>query len=230
MHLLTWCMIGGVSISAGAQRVQAQAAAELTSEQRMTLDEGRQVVLMWDVETSPWPRACVFQRIAASPEEAAAVFTNYGRHVAFIPNVKKAVVSRVVDPVTVEVDYTLAVPVVADEDYTVRDRVSTYNAGASYKIEWTLIRATSTKATEGNVRFEPHRDGALMAYCNLVTPGGRLARLGFVKSRAMAQIPEAARSIVIEVERARARNPERLQVELRTLRSALEAERQRSVP
>ena len=158
------------------------------------------------------------------------MFANYDRHLAFIPKLRKSRISRVIDPVTAEVDYTLSVPIVADEHYTVRARLSTYNGGVSYKTEWTLVRATSTKATEGNVRFEPHRnvrsqrDGTLMAYCNLVTPGSRLAKLSFIRSKAMAQVREAAEAIVAEVERERAGNRALLDAELRALRSALPVE------
>jgi hypothetical protein len=122
------------------------------------------------------------------------------------------------------------VPIVADEHYTVRPRLSTYNSGESYKVDWTLVRATSTKATDGSVRFEPQRsveaqrDGTLMAYCNLVTPGSRLARLGFIKSKAMALVRATAGAIVAEVERERAGNRALLDAELRALRAALLAQ------
>lgn len=227
MKLLRCCLAIGVLMTAGARRGRAQAAHELTAEQRATIDDGRQVFLTWDVSGSAWPRACVYQHIDAMPEEAAAVFANYDRHLAFIPKLRKSTISRVIDPVTAEVDYTLSVPIVADEHYTVRARLSTYNGGVSYKTEWTLVRATSTKATEGNVRFEPHRsvrsqrDGTLMAYCNLVTPGSRLAKLGFIKSKGLALIRETGGAIVAEVERERAGNRALLDAELRTLRSAL---------
>ena len=174
-------LLAGALLLAAAPRAEAQAADELTAEQRRTIEEGRVVFVTLDVATSAWPRACVYQRIDASPEEAAAVFTNYERQLAYIPNLKEATISRVIDPLTVEVDYTLDLPIVADEHYTVRDQLSTSPDGASYRIDWLLLRATSTKATEGSVRFEPHGHGALMAYCNLVTPGGRLARLSFLK-------------------------------------------------
>jgi hypothetical protein len=217
-------------MTAGAQRGRAQAADSLTADQRTAIDNGRLVFLTWDVGGSPWPRACAYQHIDAMPEEAAAVFTNYDRHLAFIPKLRKSTISRVIDPVTAEVDYTLSVPIVADEHYTVRDHLSTYNGGASYKIDWTLVRATSTKATEGSVRFEPRRsdktlrEGTLMAYCNLVTPGSRLAKLSFIRSKAMAQVREAAGAIVVEVERERAANRALLDAEIRTLRSALLAQ------
>jgi hypothetical protein len=230
MHRLRRCAAIVVVMAIGTQRGRAQAVQELTAEQRATIDDGGQVFLTWDISSSAWPRACVYQHIDAMPEEAAAVFANYERHLIFIPKLRKSRISRVIDPVTAEVDYTLRVPIVADEDYTVRPSLSTYNSGASYKIDWTLVRATSTKATEGSVRFEPQhsdkvqRDGTLMAYCNFVTPGSRLAKFGFIKSKAMALVRATAGAIVTEVERERAGDRALLDAELRTLRAALPAE------
>lgn len=206
---------------------RGQTSAILSAEQRALIDAGRDVFLTWDVRDSPWPRACVFQYIDAAPEEAAAAFTNYPRHRAYIPGIRKATVSRIIDAATAEVDYTLEVPIVADEDYTVRDHLGVYGEGASYIIEWTLVRATSAKATEGSVRFEPHhiegrqRAGTLMAYCNLVIPGSRLARLSFIRSRALTQVRETARAISIEVERLRSRDRALLDAEVERLRGAL---------
>ena len=191
------------------------------------MDARREVFLTSEVSGSPWPKACVFRYIDASPEEAAAVFTDYERHREYIPELRKAKLSRRIDPLTVEVDYTLRVPIVSDEDYTVRNHLSTGDEGASYRVQWTLVRATSTKATEGSVRFEPHtvggsgRSGTLMAYCNQVTPGSRLAGLRFIRSRALKQTREAARAIVAEVERVRLADRELLDGELRALRAAL---------
>jgi len=209
----------------------AQMAQQLSAEQRALLDAGHPLFLTWDVPGSPWPRTCAFENVDATPEEAAAAFTNYPRQRAYIPRIRKSLVSRVVDPATAEVDYTLDVPMVADEDYTVRDRVSVDDSGASYTIEWTLVRASSTKAIAGSVRFEPHRlqgtprDVTLMSYCNLVTPGSGLAKLSFIKSRALVQAREAAHAIVVEVERQRASDRALLADEVERLRAALAATR-----
>lgn len=227
MGTLVRCLTVSVLMTVSTGRGDAQAASELSAEQRMAIDDGRQVVLTWDVRGSPWPRSCVYQYIAATPEEAAAVFTNYELHRVYIPDIRKAAISRVVDAVTAEVDYTLRVPIVADEDYTVRDHLSTYHNGESYRIEWTLVRASSTKATEGSARFEPHhierpaRDGTLMAHCNLVTPGSRLAKLSFIRSKALGQARETARAIATEVERQRAGDRTLLDGEVQRIRAAL---------
>ena len=203
-----------VFIIASVRATQAQVAAtELTPEQRRTVDSGGQVFVAEDVAGSSWPRACTYQFVAASPDEAAAVFTDYARHAAFIPDIKKSAVSLVIDQRTAEVDYVLDIPIVADEAYTVRDQVSATPDGTQYRVDWTLVRASSTKATVGGVRFErystadPAREGTLMAYCNFVTPGSRLARLGFIKTRAMDQLRATTKAIAREVERQRTEMP-----------------------
>jgi hypothetical protein len=226
MDLCRHFVVAGIIAGGLMASLQGQAVHELTPEQRTAIDAGQDVLMTWTVSGSSWPRACVFRYVDATPEEAAAVFINYERHVAYIPDVTKARISRVIDPATVEVDYRLRVPIVADEDYTVRDHVSSVG-DAIYKVEWTLVRATTTKATEGSVRFEPHRlatsqhAGTLMAYCNLVTPGSRLAGLRFIRSRALSQVRETARAIGDEISRQRVSDPERLAAELRLLHAAL---------
>jgi hypothetical protein len=210
---------------ASVRVIQAQVAAtELTPEQRRTVDSGGQVFVAEDVAGASWPRACTYQFVAASPDEAAAVFTDYARHAAFIPDIKKSAVSRVIDQRTAEVDYVLDMPIVADEAYTVRDQVSAAPDGTQYRVDWTLVRASSTKATVGGVRFErystaaPAREGTLMAYCNFVTPGSRLARLGFIKTRAMDQLRATTKAIAREVERQRAEMPAAVAARARALK------------
>ena len=228
MNVRLQCLVVGIFATGIFSPLRSQAVRELTPEQRAAIDAGQDVFITWQVSSSPWPRACVFRYVDATPGEAAAVFTNYERHVAYIPDLTKARISRVIDPATVEVDYRLRVPIVADEDYTVRDHVSSVG-DTSFMVEWTLVRATTTKATEGNVRFEPYRlatsprGGTLMAYCNLVTPGSRLARLHFIKARALAQVRETARAVGTEITRQRASDPARVEAGLRALRAALAA-------
>jgi hypothetical protein len=128
----------------------------------------------------------------------------------------------------VEVDYTLDVPIVSDEEYTVRDRLS--KDSTSYRVDWSLVRASSSKAIEGNARFDPYRRagsdslGTLLAYCNFVIPGSRLARLGFIRSRAINEVGATAKAIAAQVERERSREPGLLQAQLGTLRAALPPE------
>jgi len=204
----------------------AQAVNDLSADQRAILDSARQVSIVTDLPGEKWPRTCVYQYIESTPEEAVAVFTDYERQTSYIKSLRKSKISRVVDKRTMEVDYRLDVPIVADEDYTVRDRLSSEDSG-SYRLDWTMVRASSTKAIEGNARFERYRrhgaadDGTLLAYCNLVTPGSRLAGLGFIRSRAANEVRETAKAIGAEVERERMSDRSRLDAQLQALRAAL---------
>ena len=200
---------------------------ELTVDQKRVFDSGGQVFVRRDVAGSPWPAVAVYQYIDASPEEAAAVFIDYERHQTYIPGVRKSHVSAVISSRTVEVDYVVRVPIVADEHYTVRNHLCAYESSKSYRVDWTLVRASSTKATTGNVRFEPYRGprlgtrGTVMAYANVVTPGSRLAPLGIVKKRAMQQMRETAYAIVRRVETERATDATLLEKQVAAFRAAL---------
>jgi hypothetical protein len=213
--------------AAAADTSRAQRPAELTPAQRRTIDTGGQVFLTENVRGSAWPRVWVYQFIDATPEEAAAVFADYALHATYVPNVKKSVIGRVIDRTTVEVDYALRLPIVRDEEYTVRDRLSAPGGGTRYQVEWTLVRASSVKGTEGYAWFERYwndklqRDGTLMEYHNFVTPGSRLGGIPLIRSRALQQVRAAAGAIATQVERVRTEHPTQLSRQLQALRSAL---------
>jgi hypothetical protein len=214
-------------VGAEAAATQTRGPEELTAAQRRVVDDGGQVFLTEQVAGSAWPRASVYQYVDATPEEATAVFTDYALHTAFIPNVKKSVVARVIDRATMEVDYALRLPIVRDEEYTVRDRVTVAPGDTSYIVAWTLVRATSVKATEGYARFARYwnqrlqRQGTLVEYRNLVTPGSRLAGIPLIRSRALQQVRATVHAIAAQVERERTTDPGLLARQLRSLRSAV---------
>jgi hypothetical protein len=188
---------------------------------RATIDSGRQVVVAEKMPGSSWPRVTVYQFIDGSTEEAAAVFADYERHVSFLPNVRQSTTSRVLDSTTVEMDYVYNVPIVSDESYTVRNHLTSSGSDSarSYRVEWTLVRATSTKAADGEAIFEPYRDGTLLTYRNLVVPGSRLAGLGFIRGRAQHQVEATARALAEQVVKERAFDRPLLAQQVRALRA-----------
>lgn len=223
MRVRCRCLLPAVMVPMAAWPVRSDAQS-LGSAERAAIDSGRQVVVTEKVPGSSWPRVTVYQFVAGSPEEAAAVFVDYERHASFLPNVKRSHIRRVIDSATVEVDYTLRVPIVADESYTVRDHVTSavadsVGAARSYRVEWTLVRATSTKAADGEALFEPYRDGTLLTYRNLVVPGSRLAGLGFIRGRAQRDVAATVRAIAEQVVTERARDLPLLDQQVRALRA-----------
>src|SRR5690349_6101355 len=155
--------------------------------------------------TSPWPAVTIVTYVAATPEEAAAVFVDYARHIEFIPSTKVSRVSRVHSATDVEVAYVVALPIVSGEAYTVRDRLSRDSAG--YRVDWTLVRASSTKGTVGHARFtsgvnpKTGKPGTRFEYHNFVTPGSRIAGMGFIKNRALKEMEQTAAAFATRFEK-----------------------------
>jgi hypothetical protein len=173
---------------------------------------------------SPWPAVTIVTYVDATPEEAAAVFIDYARHVEFIPSTKLSRVSKVHSPTDVEVDYIVALPIVSDEEYTVRDRLSRDSAG--YRVDWTLVRASSTKGTVGHARFTPAtnpktgKPSTRFEYHNFVTPGSRIAGMGFIRNRALKEMEQTAAAFARRFESER-KNAAAMQAQIATLRGSL---------
>lgn len=208
-----------VSIVSLAAPVHGQ---QLTVEQQRLLDAGRRVVLAEEVPGVAWPRVTVLQVVPAPPDEAAAVFADYARHATYLPNVLRSDVTRVVDSTSSEVSYVLSVPIVSDESYTVLNRISILPAAdptapRGYRIAWTLVRASSTKAADGEARFESYRGGTMFTYRNFVVPGGRIAGLGIIKRKAQRDVEATAAAIAQRITTVRATDRAALDQLLRVL-------------
>src|SRR5271168_5161580 len=138
----------------------------LTDAQRASIENGEQVVVLED-SGGVWPKIFLYSRVDATPEQATPVFSDYEFQSSHIPNLKKSQISKRIDKATSQVDYTLSVPrPLSDQHYTVEDKISGYDNGAGYRVDWHLVRADSTKATVGFVRFEPLGNHTIMEYYN----------------------------------------------------------------
>jgi len=193
---------------------------ELTPSQARAVLRGEQVVEMEEIEGKPWPRIRVFQKVKAAPEEFMAVFFDYRQAKSYIPKLLKSDVSKTVSPCVLEVDYGVDVPMLPDEFYTARNTLKE-NDGV-YRVDWTLLRALQTKASEGSLRAEATEGGSVICYTNLVTPGSSMA--GLLRIPAMDQMKNSVRAIVSQVEKQKAQNPGELDQQVKVLRAALKAE------
>ena len=204
-------MAGGGLVAPGPRAPQGPPALQdLSAARRDSLERGQIVTVSEKRPGSVWPAVTVYVFVEATPAEAAAVFTDYEYHATYIPTAKKSKISRVIDRSTAEVDYSIALPLVPDEDYTVRDHIS--RAGPdSYRVDWKLVRASTTRATVGHALFSPYvnartgQAGTLLEYYNFVTPGSRFAALPFIRSRSIKQIGETARAVARQAEKERGR-------------------------
>jgi len=127
-------------------------------------------------------------------------------------------------PTDVEVDYVVALPIVSDEEYTVRDRLSRDSAG--YRVDWALVRASSTKGTVGHARFtsgvnpKTGKPATRFEYHNFVTPGSRIAGMGFIRNRALKEMEQTAAAFAKRFEEQRS-NQAAMQARIASLRAAL---------
>lgn len=204
----------------------------LTDEHRKQLALGNQVFLTEEVPGKPWPRTMVFKQIAATPEEAAAVFHDAARQKDYLRN--HDVMNSTAEPipnsrkVKVGILVRIPVPFVPNEQTYEIHSVSQIDQG--FRIDWECAKkpedgscdATSTKSIAGHVCFKASGTGTLMAYTNLVEPGGGIAGFGPIKNTAMGKVRETQAAIAREIERVRRDDRALIEREIRVLRQRLD--------
>jgi len=171
------------------------------------------------VDGKPWPRVRVYQKVGASAEEVAAVFSDYGKAHTFVPDVlsSRIVASRA--PHTHDVEYEVEVPILPDERYTARNSLEAL-PGGGFRVSWKLLTALQTKDAVGNLLVEPHgAGGSLLCYTNLVTPGSSMA--GLLRKPAMARMRKTVDAIVEKVELEKRDRPAELAAQVEKLRASL---------
>src|SRR2546430_17552121 len=103
----------------GAQRLPSIGRpvpyTSLTASQRAAIEVGGAVQLLQSLPTSPWPRSIVFEFIDATPEECAAVLTDYDLQSTYTPRLKESHVVQRRSAVETDVAYVVDVPVFPDE-------------------------------------------------------------------------------------------------------------------
>jgi hypothetical protein len=199
--------------------VAAGLMGELNEAQVTSVTAGRLVAIHEQINDKPWPRARIYARVRATPEEVAAVFFDYQEAKSYVPDVLESRISKRVCPRTVEVDYEVDVPILADEHYTALNEIKATGPN-SYVISWRLLRALQTKGAVGSLRIEPYGKGdAVICYTNLVTPGSAMAKI--LRSMAMKRMEKTVEAIVAKVEDQKKRHPAALAKQVEALRVAL---------
>lgn len=194
---------------------------ELTAEQQRAVQNGEQVFLTEEVPGATWPKVTIYQRIEAAPEESAAVFADYELQSSYVPKLKKSKIRSRVDKTTTLVDYVLDLPwPLSDENYTLQNKVSRYDGVASFRVDWSLVRADTTRASVGSVQFERLGGVAIVRYYSFIAPCP--VRGPWITDYALSQMRSAAAAIVEQVETEKRVDPARLDRQLDALRGALE--------
>lgn len=191
----------------------------LSKDQREEVLDGDQISVEEKVEGKPWPRVRVYQKVEASAEEVAAVFSDYGQAHTFVPDVLSSRVVESRSPHTHDVEYEVEVPILPDERYTARNSLEAL-PGGGFRVSWKLLTALQTKDAVGNLAIEPHGDGeSVICYTNLVTPGSSMA--GLLRQAAMARMRKTVEAIVKKVELEKRERPAALAAKVKALRAML---------
>lgn len=174
--------------------------------------------------TTGWPRSIVYQFIEATPEECAAVLSDYDLQSTYIPRMK---VSRVLrrSNADVDVEYVIDIPLYPDERSVSRQRVLAW--GGEYRVMWKTVVDSQTKGsvTTGVATFRPmvnprtSRPGTLMIYDQHVVPSSAFAKVSFVRNKAIEASRDAASAIRRQVEREVTSDRARLNGQLTRLRA-----------
>jgi hypothetical protein len=209
-----------------APSAAAEPFAPLDAARTDAVARGRRVMQQRKVPDAPWPRLRFYQFIDATPEQVAAVLFDYEAQTSYVPSVKYAKVLRRPDPATAEVMYRYHIPIVRDDEYTVRDRLRRVGADG-YAIDWTLASGQSASHVEGSARVErwrnpvTGREGTLLVYDQFVVPRAWLARLWFIRDQAIEEQWKAVESITTRVRHEIERDPALLKKQIAELRAAL---------
>ena len=195
----------------------------LTEVQQRDLLAGKTVETEENVEGSAWPRFRVYQLVKAEPKSIAAVFWDCRRDPEYIPNCSAVTILSHPSPSVIEASYTLAMPFLLPDEVYVSKNVLRKPSETSYEITWNVSEARYTKSAMGSLRIEPHGQGSILRYANLVIPGSRIA--GLLRATAGSQVVESVKALTRRVERMRDHDRTTLTAEEETLARDLEGTR-----
>jgi hypothetical protein len=224
LPFLLSCILSS-AISGQAPSSREAYFAELSAAQVDSVAHGQAVVQTHEIPHAPWPRIRIVQFIAASPEEGAAVLSDYEHQPDYMKQLIWARVASRPTAASAEVTFRYRVPVAPDIEYTVLDRVTRTTDGG-FAVSWQLVRSESLSQAEGSATFLPYlnpvtgMDGTMLVYEHFVVPRSSLARLA-PDRMARRDVLSATRAIAAEIERGRLRESSRLSKQVQALRLAI---------
>lgn len=182
----------------GAVVANAGLIDEVPSGERGQLESGQVVVKSQKVPQGPWPKLQLYQVVNASPEVVWDLFTDYDSASVYTPNLISAQVIAENSNGTKDVKFTVKVPVLQKISYTVQN---TYRKkGASYEVDWKLLKSPLAKSSDGSLRIEPYgNDQTLMCYTNLCVPVTNL--VAGMKNEALKEAKNTVAAITAEAQK-----------------------------
>jgi hypothetical protein len=207
----------------GTSLAQASLYSSLTADEQTAVNNGEQVTHSEDVDGSVWPKFTVFQRVEATPEQAAGVMFDYPLHNGMFEGITKSQPKNPGAAVT-EVDYTMTLPTVMGislpaEDYTVRDKLAAFG-GDGYEVSWSFVKATSMKDCSGSAKFEKLGSATLVSYTNFINPP-RPTVARFIVKLAKGRVQDTVKALANQVVSERNGAMDKLNAQTAALAKAL---------
>ncbi|HLB32845.1 MAG TPA: hypothetical protein VJK54_01295 [Chthoniobacterales bacterium] len=169
---------------------------DLTSTQQAELTKGKSVFITEEIPGHSWPSFTIYQLIAASPIQAAAVFwdVEYASH--FVPDCLNVSISKCPAPNILEATYEIKMPIFSNEFSTVCNKVCALSCGG-YQIMWQFLKSKYSKSGVGSFLVVQHEGKTLLRYRTLVTPSSSIACL--LRGRAESQVKAVVVAIVDQI-------------------------------
>jgi len=198
----------------------------LSADQVDRIDRGEAVQVLTPVAESAWARSTVYQFIAATPEQCAAVLADYALQSSYVPKLKSSRVLKV-DGTETDVEYVVSIPIFPDERSVSRQHV--VKSGDEYRVEWHTVADSAAKGsvTTGSATFRPMtnrrtgKTGTLMIHDQSVVPASMFARVPMVRKKAVETSREVAAAIGKQVEKEIAHDAGRMRAQIAAMQAIL---------
>jgi hypothetical protein len=198
----------------------------LSADQIARFDRGEPVQVLQALPDSPWPRSTVYQFIEATPEQSAAVLSDYELQSSYTPKVKTSRIIGTHDGET-DVEYVISIPIYPDERSVSRQRVVVN--GGEYRVEWHTVvdSASRGSVTKGSATFRPMTNpktgkvGTLMIHDQSVVPASMFARVPMVRNKAIDASRDAVAAVRQQVEHEVAKEPAKLRAQIARMHAGI---------
>ncbi len=201
----------------------------LNAQQRAMIQSGQHIEFLKNTG-DVWPQIVVLQKVNATPEEAIAVFSAFGRHSQYMYRVKQSVAYSTNDPTVTVVDYQLDLPTLISKIFDPRYRVQnklTKGEDGDFKVTWQMVSSRDIARMEGVAFFEQlPGGGTLVYYSTLMSP--RMEGRNFITKKLLTSQKvidsisrgggKALSSIINFIENVKATRPDILKSDLERLK------------
>lgn len=197
----------------------------LSLPERLRLDAGGSVVHTEDIAGSSWPATTVIQLVDATPEAAAAVFTDFSEQAGYLKDCCGVLRSQVLDSAVggnrrvQRVLFMIEVPIFANERYELREELSK-GEGGSYRVVWGKVSSGGhSDAIYGRALFEPYNGKTVFTYYNFTRI--TVAGAGVFAGESVARTEKTVGTIARRIEQESASGAPGFRADLARLRAAL---------